>query len=61
MYNALHTWWTPLALGAAALLAPALAPLALGWAVHVAVDRACGYGLRTSAGFQRHHPAPAAR
>ena len=28
--------------GAAALLVPALAPLALGWAVHVAVDRACG-------------------
>lgn len=60
LYNGLHTWWTPLAIGAACLLVPSLAPLALGWAAHVAWDRTWGYGLRTPEGFQRHEPAPAA-
>lgn len=59
LYNALHTWWTPIGLGLAALVAPVLVPVALGWAFHVAWDRALGYGLRTPDGFQRHHAGTA--
>jgi len=55
LYNALHTWWTPVGLGLIALVVPVLAPFALGWAFHVAWDRMLGYGLRTSDGLQRHH------
>lgn len=56
LYNLLHRFWGPLALGVAALaaeLSPVWVVGALAWAVHVAVDRAVGYGLRTPAGFQR--------
>ncbi len=56
LYNAVHRFWGPLALIAAA----SLGVLGLGWfvagmawATHVAVDRAVGYGLRDAAGFQR--------
>ena len=57
LYNLLHRFCGPLALGAASLafgLAPAWTVGALAWGVHVAVDRAVGYGLRTRDGFQRH-------
>ena len=57
LYNALHTWWTPIAIAFGALIVPLLAPLALGWAFHVAWDRMLGYGLRTPEGLQRHHAA----
>jgi hypothetical protein len=40
-YNLLHRFWGPAALGT------------LAWALHVALDRAVGYGLRTRDGFQR--------
>lgn len=55
-YNALHRIWGPLALGALAvvgLIPPVLLVGALTWGAHVCVDRAVGYGLRTSDGFQR--------
>jgi hypothetical protein len=55
-YNAVHRVWGPLALAAAvavgAIPAVWLAG-ALAWGLHVAVDRTCGYGLRTRDGFQR--------
>ncbi len=53
LYNALHTWWTPVGLGLVALVVPVLVPFALGWAFHVAFDRIWGYGLRTADGSQR--------
>jgi Domain of unknown function (DUF4260) len=56
LYNAVHRFWGPLALGIAALAASLPAAWlvgALAWATHVAVDRAVGYGLRTRDGFQR--------
>ncbi len=55
LYNAVHRWWPPLALLAVAMLTgPAgLYVGALAWTAHVAVDRACGYGLRDAQGFQR--------
>jgi hypothetical protein len=53
-YNALHVYWGPLLLGvAAAALGPAAATAALAWALHIAVDRAAGYGLRDRAGDRR--------
>jgi hypothetical protein len=55
LYNVLHSWGGPLLLGIAASLwfgLPLLAG-AVAWAVHIAVDRAVGYGPRTPEGFQR--------
>lgn len=56
LYNALHRWWPALALTLIALPDPV--PLSLfiagvAWCAHIAVDRACGYGLRDREGFQR--------
>ncbi len=56
VYNALHTIWLPIVLGAVAL--PGVVSFgyvvgALAWAFHIALDRAVGYGLRTRDGFQR--------
>ncbi|MEA2582303.1 MAG: hypothetical protein QOF33_388 [Thermomicrobiales bacterium] len=69
LYNAVHGFGGPLLLGLAALLwlgVPWLVGLAallwlgvpwlvgaLSWSVHVAVDRAVGYGRRTPEGFRR--------
>src|SRR5688572_10833532 len=43
-YNALHRFWGP------ALLTPLLPVAGLAWALHVAFDRAVGFGLRTRDG-----------
>jgi hypothetical protein len=54
LYNALHRYWGPAALALASLVLPeGWLAAALAWAVHVSVDRAVGYGLRTAEGFQR--------
>jgi hypothetical protein len=56
LYNLVHRFWLPLALGLVAVAASLPAAWlvgALAWGTHVAVDRAVGYGLRTSDGFQR--------
>ena len=56
LYNLLHWFWGPLALAVVAVaagLSPAWLVGALAWALHVAIDRAVGYGLRTPDGFQR--------
>ncbi len=55
-YNALHRFIGPIAL--AFLIYTGVLPsvwlaAALAWASHVAIDRAVGYGLRGSDGFQR--------
>lgn len=47
LYNLLHRYWLPLAI---AFFLPAAA---LAWALHISIDRAVGYGLRTRDGFQR--------
>jgi hypothetical protein len=55
-YNLLHRLAGPTVLLAAALLGnlgPAWVVAALAWALHIALDRALGYGLRTPEGFQR--------
>jgi uncharacterized protein DUF4260 len=54
LYNALHRYWGPAALALASIVLPdGWLAAALAWAVHVSVDRAVGYGLRTPEGFQR--------
>jgi hypothetical protein len=56
LYNALHRVWGPLALGLVAttgVIPPVFLVGALTWGVHVFVDRAIGYGLRTPDGWQR--------
>lgn len=55
-YNLLHRLAGPAVLLAAATLAalgPAWVVAALAWGLHIALDRALGYGLRTREGFQR--------
>ena len=55
VYNALHRYWGPAALALASVLLPeGWLAAALAWGVHVSLDRAIGYGLRTPEGFQRH-------
>lgn len=56
LYNLLHRLVGPAVLAALALTG--VLPLiwlsaALGWALHIAIDRAVGYGLRDANGFQR--------
>ena len=55
LYNALHRFAGPLTLTvvAAAFLPVGYLVGALAWALHIAVDRVAGYGLRTPDGFQR--------
>ena len=54
LYNAAHSLWGPALLAALSLALPgAWIAGALGWALHVALDRAIGYGMRTRDGYQR--------
>ncbi|MGY4896141.1 DUF4260 domain-containing protein [Micromonospora aurantiaca (nom. illeg.)] len=61
-YNVAHSYTLPAALGAVAVAAAAsgdridwLGVLAGAWAFHIAVDRALGYGLKTTEGFEHTH------
>ena len=55
LYNALHSFVGPalLAITALLVLGDAWLVAALAWALHIALDRCIGYGLRTRDGFQR--------
>lgn len=57
IYNVVHSYVLPVALGLSALLvnAHALLPFALIWANHIGVDRLMGYGLKYSNGFGWTH------
>ena len=56
-YNALHTLIVPLALLLAGCLlaSSTTTAVALIWLAHIAIDRALGYGLKLSTGFQDTH------
>jgi len=57
LYNALHRLWGPAALVAFTALAGLSRGYLVGaaaWALHIALDRTVGYGLRTRDGFQRN-------
>jgi len=57
IYNAVHSYVVPAALGISALLlrADTLWPFALIWINHIGVDRLLGYGLKYSNGFGWTH------
>ena len=57
IYNAFHTYVTPMTLALSALLlhAGGLLPIALIWVNHIGVDRLLGYGLKYPAGFGWTH------
>jgi hypothetical protein len=57
LYNAVHTYLGPLALGAVGvgLAVPPLQWIALVWAAHIGVDRAVGYSLKYPTGFGETH------
>ncbi|MBZ9705824.1 DUF4260 domain-containing protein [Mesorhizobium sp. ESP7-2] len=56
-YNALHTLLVPVLLLLAGHLAGSAvgSAIALIWIAHIAIDRALGYGLKLSTGFQDTH------
>ncbi|TIU87052.1 MAG: DUF4260 family protein [Mesorhizobium sp.] len=56
-YNALHILIAPLVLllAGALLSGPLTTAVALIWIAHIAIDRALGYGLKLSTGFQDTH------
>ena len=62
-YNALHTYLAPaLLVGLAVSLGWAWGvPVALVWAVHIGIDRALGYGLKSPESFQMTHLGPVGR
>lgn len=57
IYNAAHSYGGPalLAMAAAATEARTVAAVATLWALHIAVDRALGYGLKQASGFRDTH------
>jgi hypothetical protein len=56
-YNALHILIVPLLLALAGTVFghAMMTAIALIWITHIAVDRALGYGLKLSSGFQDTH------
>ena len=54
-YNTFHSYLGPVVLGAAAFFGHELAPFAVIWAAHIAMDRALGYGLKYGDSFQHTH------
>lgn len=54
-YNAAHTYVAPVALAIGAFFEHGLAPFAVIWAAHIAMDRALGYGLKYEDSFQHTH------
>jgi hypothetical protein len=57
IYNALHTYVTPAALGVCGLLFNAHADVAVAliWVNHIGVDRLLGFGLKYADGFGYTH------
>jgi hypothetical protein len=57
VYNGVHTYIAPLALGAVGhyLASPLLLSLALIWLAHIGIDRAVGYGLKYRTAFGDTH------
>ncbi|MBX7269433.1 DUF4260 domain-containing protein [Micromonospora sp. Llam7] len=67
-YNLAHSYTLPALLAAVAVAAAALRDpidwlgiLAIAWVFHIALDRALGYGLKTTEGFEHTHLGPIGR
>lgn len=56
-YNAVHTYFVPLAVAVAAYLwaMPTLLAVALIWLAHIGMDRTVGYGLKYADNFKHTH------
>jgi hypothetical protein len=56
-YNLVHVLFGPLALFAAGFMGdtPLAMQVAAIWLAHIAIDRACGYGLKLPTGFRDTH------
>jgi hypothetical protein len=56
-YNAAHALVLPMALAVAGVLTDSTTTVAIAliWLIHIAVDRALGYGLKLPTGFQDTH------
>ena len=53
LYNVWHNFVLPLGIGAVLTVATGVVPWSLlGWPIHVALDRALGFGLRAADGRQ---------
>jgi len=57
IYNLGHIYAVPVALAIAAMATDSvlLATLAIVWAMHIAIDRVFGFGLKLQEGFQKTH------
>lgn len=57
IYNAVHTYVTPLAVAAAGFVLgyPVAVQVALIWIAHIGADRALGFGLKFASGFKDTH------
>ena len=57
VYNAVHTYVPPLALGTIGVLVDedVLIQIALIWVAHIGVDRALGFGLKYPTAFEDTH------
>ena len=57
VYDVVHTYALPVALGTVGVLASAdlATQLALVWVAHIGLDRALGYGLKYPTGFKDTH------
>lgn len=54
-YNTFHSLAGPIILGVCSVFVHRLAPFAVIWAAHIAMDRACGYGLKYEDSFGHTH------
>ena len=56
-YNAAHTYFVPVVLGAAGVVvgSESATAVALVWLTHIGVDRAVGYGLKYPSGPKETH------
>ncbi|NVK35554.1 MAG: DUF4260 domain-containing protein [Rhodobacteraceae bacterium] len=57
LYNLGHTNIGPGAINIASLIVdvPTLLPIAFAWAIHIAIDRTLGYGIKSTKGFAFTH------
>ncbi|WP_417259985.1 DUF4260 domain-containing protein [Celeribacter sp.] len=62
LYNVAHTYVVPVSLAALGIWAvPEILPIACVWLVHIGVDRALGYGLKSETAFGLTHLGPVGR
>lgn len=62
IYNVAHTYVLPLLMvGFGWLIEPSIWPIACIWLMHIGIDRALGYELKSETGFSMTHLGPIGR